>query len=204
MRAKGKILSWNDKKGFGFVEPAAGGKRVFVHIKAFSDRVRRPGVDDVVHYTLYTDKQGRPCASEALLAESGFSRQAGKSRGLATIVLVTVFLLLVAATVTGLNVPPVIFAAYLAFSLFTFIVYARDKSAAVKGNWRTPESTLHMLSLIGGWPGALLAQRTLRHKSRKRSFQSVFWITVFVNCAAFVWLASPLGSSALQSLIAGG
>jgi len=56
---------------------------------------------------------------------------------------------------------------YLILSLVTFIVYAIDKSAARKGSWRIKESTLHILAFTGGWPGALLAQKTLRHKSVK-------------------------------------
>lgn len=70
---------------------------------------------------------------------------------------------------------------YLVASLITFMVYALDKSAAKRGARRTPESTLHLLSLVGGWPGAVLAQGLFRHKTLKRSFRFVFWITVAVN-----------------------
>jgi uncharacterized membrane protein YsdA (DUF1294 family) len=70
------------------------------------------------------------------------------------------------------------------------IVYAADKSAARRDEWRTPERTLHLLALVGGWPGALVAQTLFRHKTRKMSFRLVFWITVVVNCAALVWWAS--------------
>lgn len=67
-------------------------------------------------------------------------------------------------------------------------LYAFDKSAARRGGWRTQESTLHALALLGGWPGALLAQDWFRHKSGKAAFQSVFWITVVVNCGVLLWL----------------
>lgn len=76
-------------------------------------------------------------------------------------------------------------------SLVTFIAYALDKAAARKGSWRTPESTLHLLSLLGGWPGALVAQRKLRHKTRKPSFRLVFWLTVLLNCGILLWSLSP-------------
>ena len=59
-----------------------------------------------------------------------------------------------------------------------------DKISAESGRWRTPETTLHLFALIGGWPGALLAQRKYRHKTRKVSFRRVFWMTVALNCAA--------------------
>jgi len=76
---------------------------------------------------------------------------------------------------------------YIVASAITFGVYAVDKSAARRGTWRTPESTLHLLSVVGGWPGALIAQRVLRHKSQKGSFRALFWATVAVNCATVAW-----------------
>lgn len=79
--------------------------------------------------------------------------------------------------------------AYLGLSLVTFLVYFKDKSAAKNGRWRTPEATLHLLALVGGWPGALIAQRTFRHKTKKTSFQVVFWITVVFNIVALlIWV----------------
>lgn len=81
-------------------------------------------------------------------------------------------------------------AAYAGLSLITFVVYAIDKSAARRRGPRTPERTLHLLSLAGGWPGALLAQRWLRHKSAKASFRRVFWVTVAVNLLGFAMLST--------------
>lgn len=74
-------------------------------------------------------------------------------------------------------------------SVVCFTLYAIDKSAARAERWRTPESTLLMLGLCCGWPGAILAQQLLRHKSVKTSFQVLFWTTVLANVAAFLWLA---------------
>jgi len=85
-------------------------------------------------------------------------------------------------------VPVAVPAVYLAASAAAGIAYAMDKSAARRGTWRTPENTLHVLALIGGWPGALVARRVLRHKSRKVSFRFTFWATVAVNCGALGWL----------------
>lgn len=91
-------------------------------------------------------------------------------------------------------------AVYALASLITFIVYARDKHAARRQRWRTQEKTLHLLALFGGWPGALLAQRTLRHKSSKTAFQTVFWGTVALNCGLLGWLVSAGGNRLLQQL----
>lgn len=81
---------------------------------------------------------------------------------------------------------------YALLSVLLFVVYGADKSAARQGKRRTPEATLHFLALMGGWPGALAAQRVFRHKTRKRPFQAIFWGTVVLNCAALWWLLGAL------------
>lgn len=96
------------------------------------------------------------------------------------------------------KLPFTILGLYLAASAIAFIAYALDKSAARKDQWRTPENTLHFFALVGGWPGALAAQGLLRHKSKKRSFQIVFWITVILNCGALAWLFSPWGATVFR------
>ncbi|MFK3738426.1 DUF1294 domain-containing protein [Massilia sp. TN1-12] len=82
--------------------------------------------------------------------------------------------------------------AYLGLSVVCFAVYANDKAAARRGGRRTPERTLLALALLGGWPGALIAQRRLRHKTSKAAFQRVFWLTVALNVAACAWLVWAL------------
>lgn len=94
---------------------------------------------------------------------------------------------LFAASLSG-AVPPPVFAVYGVFSIAAFITYGMDKSAARKQLRRTPESTLHMLGLAGGWPGALMAQALFRHKTRKQPFQAVFWTMVALNCAGLAAL----------------
>lgn len=84
--------------------------------------------------------------------------------------------------------------ATLAINLLTFAVYAADKRAAQRGGWRTSEKHLHLLSLAGGWPAAWFAQQTLRHKSRKASFQTVYWLTVVLHCGVLAaWVLGRLG-----------
>lgn len=202
MRTKGKITSWNDDKGYGFIEPYAGGGRVFVHINEFANRSRRPAVNQVVTFTLSSDDRGRPCAVQATLAGDPPQREARRQAGSMSIVGSAAFLLIVGIAVAMAKVPLLILGLYAVASLITFIAYAWDKSAARQGAWRTQESTLHLLSLVGGWPGALVAQQKLRHKSKKQSFQAVFWITVTLNCAAFGWLFTSTGAATLQSLLA--
>jgi uncharacterized membrane protein YsdA (DUF1294 family) len=82
--------------------------------------------------------------------------------------------------------------AYVMLSVVCLFVYAFDKLAARAGRWRTLEANLHFFATIGGWPGALLAQQLLRHKTNKPDFQAIFWVTVCVNVAAFMAINSPL------------
>lgn len=85
------------------------------------------------------------------------------------------------------HAPPAVVAAYGALSAAAYLLYRRDKGAAQTGARRTPERTLHIVALLGGWPGSLLAQDLHRHKHRKVRFQLLFWLTVVANCAALAW-----------------
>ncbi len=202
MRTKGKITSWNDEKRFGFITPGTG-EHVFIHIKAFSNRSRRPEIGQLVTYALSSDKQGRTHAIKATLSGNRLPEKIKLKSGSLPILAAAFFLVIVGVSVLSAKIPLLVLAFYLIASLLTFIIYALDKSAAGKGAWRTKESTLHLLSLSGGWPGALIAQQKLRHKSKKQSFRLVFWVTVLLNCGLFVWLFMASGSAALKSLIGG-
>jgi len=76
---------------------------------------------------------------------------------------------------------------YGVLSLLAYITYALDKSAAIQQKRRVREDALHVLSLLGGWPGALLAQKKYRHKTKKKRFRFFFWITVILNLTTLVW-----------------
>src|SRR4051812_24046826 len=93
-----------------------------------------------------------------------------KGTGSLAIAVATLFLALVCGLAVRDVLPRAVAAVYLAASAAAAIAYGLDKSAAQRGAWRTREKTLHVLSLIGGWPGALFAQSVFRHKSRKPSF----------------------------------
>lgn len=79
----------------------------------------------------------------------------------------------------------------IAVSVVTFAADVIDKAAATRRSRRTAEKTLHLLALAGGWPGALLAQQWLRHKTVKAEFRAIVWATVVCNVVAFVVACPP-------------
>lgn len=105
------------------------------------------------------------------------------------IALAAVFAAMLATAIALDRLPAFVAVLDAGMSLLTIALYARDKRAAARGAWRTPESTLHLLALLDGWPGALVAQQWFRHKSRKASFQLAFWATVALNLCALWWCA---------------
>lgn len=222
MSRLGRIEQWNDERGYGFVRPLESqgggeGGRAFVHIRAVARGTRRPADGDLVRYATRRDGQGRLNAVDvAFVNDSAMravkSRRVARTRltgssaraagGLRRSVGAAVVALLAGGWLLDIW-PGAVPLVYAVMSLVSFAAYARDKHAAGRGQWRTPESTLHLLDLLGGWPGGLLAQQVLRHKSSKRSYQAVFWCTVVLNCAAFAWLAGQGQLDTLTSRLPG-
>lgn len=203
MRYQGRITQWKDEQGYGFITPNGGGEPIFLHIKAFAGRVPRPLGDEIVTYEVSTDTKGRPRAS-AVQFVRGTGRKAAATRqgdSRWPLLLVAAFFAALGGAIASNRLPALLFAVCVGASLIAFVAYAIDKAAARAGRWRTQESTLHLLALIGGWPGALLAQRQFRHKTSKASFRVVFWATVMLNCGALGWLSSSGGSLALRTVL---
>lgn len=189
MRVQGKITSWDHKKGFGFVKALNDEKSVkdvFIHIKEFN---WKPEVGQIISFTHAKDKQGRVCGKAAMLCGDFLQHEKPSSSfvltTLAAFLSLTVISLFSIIEISNYWIP----VSYLGLSLLTFIVYWIDKSAAENGHWRISENTLHVLSLIGGWPGAMVAQQKLRHKTQKQPFRTIFWLTIFANITGLYWLS---------------
>lgn len=218
MRFEGTLQSWNDERGFGFIAADQGGDPVFVHIKAFGPGAARPQAQQRLSFEVEPGPEGKKRARQVQLVRpragtAGPTTPAGRPArggqqpspasarsahgsarwGTASLFALPAFVLLGVGLGVLWRPPSWLLWWYAGLSTLTFVIYAMDKAAAQSGQWRTKERTLHLLALGGGWPGALVAQQVLRHKSAKTEFRAVFWLTVLLNVAALVYVCSPAG-----------
>lgn len=237
----GRIKSWNDDKGFGFIQPAAGGAEVFAHISSMRGD-RRPNAGDQVLFVAGRDEKGRlraehlrlagelavdqpqirvrpraaapsrksppaagraakPHARDARRTSSALRNPAAKLMIFAALCSLPAFGALRWLS-EGQSIWPLLL--YPLASVLCFILYWRDKSSAQRGRQRIAENTLHLVELAGGWPGALLAQQAFRHKTRKLSYQGLFWIIVVLHqlfWADQVFMAGAYTGGQLRGLL---
>src|SRR3546814_8379677 len=171
--------------GCVFSPPHGGGDRGFVQDKAFPSGSGRPVYGDLISYAVTRDGRGRSNGAEVrfagqLIAQRKPTRAPTRipRRLLGSAALVAVMV----GTAVGI-LPIVVAIAYVGLSFLSYLMYWLDKEAAQGGARRIPESTLHLVDLLGGWPGALIAQQQFRHKTVKASFQFAFWCSALANIA---------------------
>lgn len=198
MRFAGRIIDWNDDKGFGFVVPNGGGDRAFVHVNEFRRSARRPVTGDLIAYSPVKDAQGRLQAREIRHAGEKAPVRRERSRIPRAAMGAVALLAIVGAGAAGKH-SVVVAAVYVALGLVSYLMYFFDKMAAERSAQRTPENTLHLFDLLGGWPGALIAQQQFRHKTIKQPFQAIFWVTVVVNLVGAWWLLHSGVTSAMAA-----
>ncbi|MGN7830037.1 DUF1294 domain-containing protein [Pseudoxanthomonas sp. 22568] len=202
MRFAGRITDWNGERGFGFVVPHGGGERAFVHVSEFQRGSRPPMVGDLISYETRKDAKGRLNAKAIRFAGQKIEAP-GKHQRIPRLGTALAFFLLLAIFTLFGKVPGTVSLAYLAASLVSYVLYCLDKAAAERAYRRIPESTLHLVDFLFGWPGGLIAQQQCRHKIAKDSFQRVFWLTVFLNLAGAYGLVASGIAQRLSSAFPG-
>ncbi|MDR7376806.1 uncharacterized membrane protein YsdA (DUF1294 family)/cold shock CspA family protein [Rhodoferax ferrireducens] len=202
MQKQGTIQRWDAARGFGFIRSPQTPADIFFHIKDYRGAAA-PREGEAVWFeeitvggkgpramavrTATTPAQAAPQRQRRPAPRPGVHRTDSNP---AFFALLTIgWICLLAWGVWAHRLPLWVLGAAVAVNLATFFAYWTDKHAARTRQWRTKEDSLHVFSLLGGWPGAGVAQAILRHKSSKAAFQATYWVTVVVHCAALLgWL----------------
>ena len=209
MRDQGRLVEWNDEKGYGFIQPNDANKaRVFLHIKDFSRPGPRPIVGCALDYQVAIDGQGRYRATQVLYLKASQTQkntqpkvQSIKSKDIQVkspmlIVIVAYILVLGILAMMG-RLPTLLPMFLILINAICYWFYSQDKEAAQLGNRRVPEQTLHVLAFLGGWPAAWLAQQKLRHKTQKASFLRIYRLTIIFHILLLLWVISPFNAMLL-------
>ncbi|MGY3571858.1 DUF1294 domain-containing protein [Vibrio sp. SCSIO 43135] len=191
MAIVGKVAEWNDLKGYGFITVENQATRIFFHITDVSGRAQRPRINERVQFSLAKDSSG---GLRAVKVERPIVFNFSMA-------IVIWFSTIMVSSVWLFDYPVIILLYYLMASAVTYSLYGYDKTAEATGGWRVPETLLHVISVMGGWPGAILAQSILQHKSRVPVFMFIFWLTLLINFLLFCWTLTPQGELELQVFI---
>lgn len=190
-RSRGRLVSWNDERGFGFIAPDDGGGDVFVHANAFVKEGKHIEIGRVYEFDLDVGDDGRRKGKRvALLTAEKNSLDFIDillQRGPRFLV-IPAFIFIALAVASSVPVSMNWWLIYAVASFTCFIGYGLDKHAAQNRQWRVSETVLLLLGLAGGWPGGLIGQEVFRHKTQKKTFRTLFWMSVAINMAAFVQL----------------
>ena len=198
---RGHVADWKDDRGFGFIEPESGGERVFFHISGMVRGARRPSIGDLVSYEIATTSDGKTRAvNVGPTGLAAVSKELMSKRVFLSAVALLVFPALWWFVKLG-TFSALLFWAFAGMSSIAFILYGLDKWAAIRNTQRTSEATLQSCALLGGWPGALLAQQVFRHKSSKRSFQISFWYAAALNCSGLWFVSTPTGAALVRQVL---
>ena len=184
----GEIIQWQPEKSSGLVKVAQLDEPIIFHLHDVENPQISPQIGKKVtiqavydaHALCWTatkitsEQRQQPMQKQQPISKkSAFSWQ-GVLFGL---VATAVWLLVLAMTERWLIIPTIF------MSVISFALFAIDKYKVRHQQWRIAESSLHLMDLLGGWCGGLLAMTALHHKIHKKSFLVIFTITVITHIA---------------------
>lgn len=184
----GTVRHWDDGKGYGFIQYTKNAPAIFFHISSFAYHHRRPQKGDKVTFII-TEEKGRYKAQRVVLEEDRKHIHAdniidsGRIQPYITEACIFALIdMLFYIALTYISFPLAI--ASIIISCLTYILYSLDKSASLQNKQRIPEASLHIATMLGGWPGALIARALLCHKTKKIRFIIFFWLSIIIYFAA--------------------
>lgn len=190
MAIQGTISQWHGNRGYGYIMVDDQNTQIKFHLYDLDAFGQTPRISERVRFKLSKDQNGELRAvkvERTLILNFSFA--------------VTIwFLTVLVASIILLDYPLLMGMLYVAMSALSYAVYAFDKHAMHENRWRVPTATYHLLSLLGGWPGAMLAQSILHHKYNDFGFKGLFWLTVLVNFALFCFSLTERGALILLDL----
>ena len=177
---QGYIIHFNEEKGYGFIRSEEHEENIFVHISQVKN-AKELSQGQEVEFGVEKTKKGL----------SAISVMAGKKQYSPYLIfglLSFVFMLLIFAYLS--QKVELLLAYFISINLATFLLYGYDKFISSGESLRVPELNLQLLSLLGGSPSALLAQKFFRHKTIKGSFQIVYWAIVIGQVTLLIYFSS--------------
>jgi uncharacterized membrane protein YsdA (DUF1294 family)/cold shock CspA family protein len=173
---EGFVVKFDGKRGFGFIRSKELPQDVFVHVRDIPNR-QNLSVGQQVRFETRQSEKG-------LVAVNIVS---GKKRTSPYYLYgISAFIVTIAATIFLWVHLHIIIAYLVSINLSTFLFYGYDKMIAGSSILRVPEWILHSLSIAGGSPTGLIAQKVFRHKTIKGSFQSVYWMIVIIQVVIII------------------
>ncbi|BDT67932.1 hypothetical protein os1_21110 [Comamonadaceae bacterium OS-1] len=196
MKKKGKIHHWNTSRGMGSIRSSQTGYDVLFRIKDYRGSTL-PREGETVWFDEVSSVHTKPHAIGVSTVSGNADVHSTRPRhyigrrsnARPFVLLLFLWVVLGVWGVWSYRLPVWLVAAVLAVNLLTVLAYAKGLQTARNRSWRTPEPVLHLLSLLGGWPGAGLAQAVMRYRSQKPSFGTLYWCTVGLHLALLLgWL----------------
>jgi uncharacterized membrane protein YsdA (DUF1294 family)/cold shock CspA family protein len=197
MHTQGTIVTWDEEKGYVFALIKATGVKVFVHQSESENSQYRLAVDQVISFVITEQEKGKPRETAISILEGAkFGKNVADNKAGISVWPLFLGLLFLAASVYAFYLqwlPTFVILVYGFMSLLSFLLYAKDKRAARKDQWRISEFTLQLTALLCGWPGALIGRGLFRHKTKKLLFSVSLYCIALMHLAGLSWLFTEQG-----------